>query len=63
MELVAFIRRGEAPKNSDFNNDGDFGDIVDGPGLSMGVFDPLDSIEPRGVEADNITNFSGGTLE
>lgn len=29
---------------------------------SNGTFEPIDNIELRGAEADNITNFSGGTL-
>lgn len=56
---------GDELKFSDFNADEDSVDVLDNAagGTLVGVFDPADQGEERGYEADNITNFSGGTLK
>ena len=47
--------------NLDLNNDGDTSDLIDAD--SDGVVEITDKIEPRGLEADNIANFSNGRMK
>jgi hypothetical protein len=45
----------------DLNSDSDKIDLIDAD--SDGVLEVTDKIEPRGLEADNITNFSNGRMK
>lgn len=49
--------------DTDLDTSGDINNADDTTnGITTGVFDPLDHVERRGAEADNITNFSNGLL-
>jgi prepilin-type N-terminal cleavage/methylation domain-containing protein len=55
------FNNGDELVNLDLNGDGDKSDLIDGD--SDGVLEVTDKIEPRGSEADNITNFSNGRMK